>query len=126
MAATIIGFVGVAGLIGLAVWLQSVWFGILSVFILMNCWNGLRQALALSRREKLPRREGFACPSCKAAPLVGPYWICGLCKKPFDTFEAQTVCPNCSARFGATRCLDCGEPHPMNEWIAPARVPAPL
>ncbi len=89
MAATIIGFVGVAGLIAFAVWRQSVWFGILSAYILMNCWGGLQHALALSRREKLPRREGFACPSCKAAPLVGPHWICGQCRKPFDIFETK-------------------------------------
>jgi Zn-dependent protease len=126
MAATIIGFIGVAGLIGLAVWLQSVWFGILSAFILMNCWSGMRQALALSRRDKLPRREGFACPSCKAAPLAGPYWICGLCQKPFDTFESQAVCPNCNARFGATRCLECGAQSPISEWVATIDVPAPL
>src|SRR5205807_3523120 len=31
MAATMIGFVGVAGLIILAVWMQSVWFGVLAV-----------------------------------------------------------------------------------------------
>ena len=117
MAATIIGFVGVAGLIALAVWVQSPWFAILSVFILMNCWTGLRQALALSRMAKLPRREGFACPSCKAAPFVGPYWMCTQCKKPFDTFQAQAVCPNCAARFPETACLDCGKWHPMSEWI---------
>src|SRR5437016_1803968 len=29
MAATIVGFIGVAGLIGLALWMHSVWFGIL-------------------------------------------------------------------------------------------------
>ena len=126
MAATIIGFVGVAGLIAFAVWRQSVWFGILSAYILMNCWGGLQHALALSRREKLPRREGFACPSCKAAPLAGPHWICGQCRKPFDIFETDAVCPNCNARFGATRCLDCGAVSPMSAWIASARVPAPL
>src|SRR3984957_10832656 len=38
MAATIIGFLGVAGLIVLAVKSQSVWFGVMSAFILMNCW----------------------------------------------------------------------------------------
>jgi Zn-dependent protease len=126
LVATIIGLVGVAGLIGLAVWARSVWFGILSAFILMNCWTGLRQALELSRRDKLPRREGFACPSCKAAPLLGPHWICGQCRKPFDIFETQGACPNCAARFGATGCLDCGTVSPMSAWIAPARVPAPL
>jgi len=69
MVATIVGFLGVAGLIMLAVWIHSVWFGILSVFILMNCWGGLQQALALSHFANLPRREGFACPRCNTAHL---------------------------------------------------------
>jgi len=126
MAATIIGFAGVAGLIGLAVLWRSPWIGIVSVFILMNCWTGLRQGIALSRMAKLPRREGFACPSCKAAPLAGPNWICGQCRKPFDIFETQGVCPNCAARFSATKCLDCGAMNPISEWLAPTRVPSPL
>src|SRR5713226_8558117 len=37
--ATIIGLFGAAGFVVLAVWMQSVWMGILSVFILMNCWS---------------------------------------------------------------------------------------
>ncbi len=126
MAATILGFVGVAGLIGLAVMQQSVWIGIVSVFILMNCWTGLRQGIALSRLAKLPRREGLACPSCKAAPLAGPHWVCGQCRTPFDIFETQGVCPSCASRFSATRCLDCGATNPISEWLAPSRVPPPL
>ena len=126
MAATVIGFIGVAGLIALAVWAQSAWFGVLAAFILLNCWNGMQHALALSRLAKLPRREGFVCPSCKTAPLVGPYWVCGQCRNPFDTFQTQAVCPNCSTRFAVTKCLDCGTLHPMNEWLAPALAPPPL
>src|SRR5467141_747400 len=49
MAATIIGLFGAAGFVVLAVWMQSPWLGVLSVFTLMNCWRGLRQAQALSR-----------------------------------------------------------------------------
>src|SRR5579863_1785653 len=79
LAATIVGFVGVAGLIVLAVWMRSAWFGVISLFILTNCWGGLRQARALSRLAKLPRHEGFSCPSCKAAPPVGVFWKCGRC-----------------------------------------------
>src|SRR5579862_678416 len=48
MAATVVGFVGVAGLILVAAWIRSGWFAILAVFILMNCWSGLRQAQALA------------------------------------------------------------------------------
>src|SRR5712691_7591565 len=122
MVATIIGFLGVAGFIGLAVWVHSVWFGVLAVFMLMNCWGGLRHALALSRFAKLPRRDGFACPRCKTAPPVGDFWKCGQCRQPFDTFQTHAVCPHCAAQFAVTKCLDCGGVHPMSEWIVPVLV----
>jgi Zn-dependent protease len=121
--ATIIGFAGVAGFFILAVWIQSVWFAVLGVFILTNCWNGLRRAQALLRLAKAPRRGGFACPSCKAAPSVGDYWLCGRCKQSFDTFETRAVCPHCAAQFTVTACLDCGGMHPMGQWIMTASAP---
>ena len=124
MVATMVGFAGVAGLILLALWIHSVWVGVICVFILMNCWSGLRQAQALSHLAKLPRHPGFACPSCKAAPPVGDLWRCPQCGKPFDTFQTHAVCPQCAAQFAMTRCVDCGALHPMNEWMAPAAVPA--
>jgi Zn-dependent protease len=126
MLATILGFVGVAGFIVFAVWMQELWFGVLSVFILMNCWRGLQQARALLRLAKLPRRDGFACPWCKAAPPLGNYWTCGQCNQSFDTFQTQGTCPHCSAQFAVTRCLDCGRPHPMNDWALAAVVPLKL
>src|ERR1700733_3859231 len=61
MAATIVGFIGVAGMIVLAVRLQSVWFGLIAAFILMNCWRGLRHARLLLRLTKLPSHGGFLC-----------------------------------------------------------------
>ena len=125
MVATIIGLIGVAGFIGLALWMQSAWFGVLAVFMLMNCWTGLRHAQALTRLAKLPRRDGYACPWCKSAPPVGNFWVCGKCRQPFDTFQTQAVCPQCATRFAVTKCLDCGRLHPMSEWIAPTPlVPA--
>ena len=124
MAAAVIGFVGVAGLIILAVWIQSIWFGILAVFILTNCWTGLRQAQALSRLAKLPRREGFACPVCKTPPPAGSFWKCPRCGKPFDTFQTGAICPNCAAQFPVMISLDCRSPHPLTEWIIPSRTAA--
>jgi Zn-dependent protease len=115
-----VGFVGAAGLILVAVLSRSVWIGVISLFILMNCWNGLRHAQALAQIAKLPRHTGYACPSCETAPPVGRFWVCGLCRQPFDMFQTQAVCPNCSARFSTTRCLDCGELRPMIEWASPA------
>ena len=125
MVATVLGFLGVAGLIILALWTRSVWFGVLAVFMLMNCWSGLRQAQFLSRLANLPRRDGFACPRCKTAPPAGDFWKCGQCKQPFDTFQTQGVCPYCAAQFAGTRCLDCGGLHPLSEWIVPAGVTKP-
>jgi Zn-dependent protease len=122
MIATILGFLGVAAFIGLALWMRSVWYGALAVFMLMNCWGGLQHARALLRMAKLPRRDGFVCPNCKTSPPAGEYWRCGNCRQPFDTFQTWAVCPHCSTRFATTRCLDCGQQYPLNEWTAAAPV----
>jgi Zn-dependent protease len=117
LAASIIGFVGVAGLAVAALYVGSVWFGIMAAFILMNCWGGLKQAQQLAKVAKIPRREGFACPSCKTAPPLGALWRCGSCQNPFDTFLMQGRCPHCGANYELTQCIDCGTRHPMSEWI---------
>ena len=118
MVATVFGLLGIVAFIGLSLWARSIWFAALSAFMLMNCWGGLRHAQELLRLARLPRRAGFACPSCLAAPPVGAYWQCGRCGLPFDTFEAGAVCPHCAAQFITTGCLDCGEQHPISQWIA--------
>jgi Zn-dependent protease len=120
MVTTILGLLGIVGFFGLALWLRSFWFGAISVFMLMNCWGGLRHAQELLRIARLPRRGGFACPSCRTAPPLGAYWQCGQCGQPFDTFQTRGVCPHCAAQFAMTRCLDCGEQHPMNDWMVSA------
>ena len=119
MVATILGFVGIVGFIGLAFWAHDAWLGAIAVFMLMNCWGGLRHAQALLRFAKLPRREGFACPACKTSPPIGDYWGCGRCGQPFDIFQTQGVCPHCGAQFAATKCLDCGAVHHISEWVRP-------
>lgn len=126
LVATIIGLLGVAGLIILAFLSRSVWLAVISLFILMNCWSALRQAQALSRFAKLPRRDGFACPWCKAAPPIGDFWKCGTCGKSFDTFQTHAVCPQCAAQFVVTQCLGCGKTHPMNDWSVSAVAPSNL
>jgi Zn-dependent protease len=118
MAASVIGFIGVAGLIGVAVLMQSLWLGIIAAFILMNCWGGLKQAQALARIAKIPRRDGFACPSCKSAPPLGTLWRCGQCHQAFDMFATIGTCPHCGTQFNGTQCLDCGTTSPISEWTA--------
>ena len=124
MVAAVVGFVGVAVLILIAILEMQPWLGVMCVFILLNCWRGLLQARALARVAKLPRRAGFLCPDCKQAPVLGPVWRCAQCRKAFDTFETQAVCPHCGTQFPVTRCLDCGAAHPMSEWLAPPPIPS--
>ena len=119
MAASVIGFIGVAGLILLAVFSENWWLGIMAAFILMNCWGGLKQAQALAKIAKIPRREGFACPSCKTAPPLGALWRCGPCGNAFDTFDPNATCPHCGAQYNLTQCLDCGTRSVMSEWQKP-------
>jgi len=124
MAATSVGFLGVAAFLLLAVYVHSLWFGALAVFMLMNCWGGLRHARALSRVAKLPRRGGFLCPNCKTEPAVGEMWKCTKCHHAFDTFATQASCPYCAAQFPLTQCLECGTTQPMSEWIVRAAAHA--
>jgi len=116
MAAVIFGFFGTAGLLGLAYWARSIWIGLIAVYVLMNCWTAWQRAQALLKLEKSSRHGGFACPDCKVAPPVGNFWICGKCKKTFDTFLTRAVCPSCAAQFPVTRCLECGNVRPMSQW----------
>ena len=120
--ATVVGLIGVVGFIGLALWARDLWLAAIAVFMLMNCWAGLKHAQDLLRLAKVPRRHGFACPSCKTSPPVGAYWRCGSCGAPFDTFVTGGVCPMCSTQFPTTQCLDCGRQYPMQEWTAQTLV----
>jgi Zn-dependent protease len=116
LAASIIGFIGVGGLILLAIFAGSYWMGIMAVFILLSCWGGLKQAQVLARVAKIPRRPGFACPNCKSGPPLGNLWRCGKCGNAFDTFATLGHCPQCGTQFNTTMCLDCGTSRPIAEW----------
>lgn len=123
MITTVLGFFGVAALGLFALWQRSIWLGILAAFILLNCWRGLQYARGLSRVAALPTRDGLACPDCKAAPPVGPFWGCGKCGKAFDTFATQARCPHCGTQYTAPSCPSCGSLHPAGEWTRGATVP---
>ena len=116
--ASAIGFVGVAGLLFLALSRTSVWMGVVAAFVGMNCWRGWKEAQLLSRIEQWPRRVGFQCPTCSKAPPVGPFWRCEACRAPFDTFESFGGCPACGMAQTATPCPDCGAIGPTANWVA--------
>jgi Zn-dependent protease len=116
MIAAIIGFIGVGFLLLLALWRQSIWFGILAAFILMNCWNALKHARLLIRAAKTPRHEGYACPHCQSQPPRGAFCICSNCQNYYDPFATNTSCPHCMTPFAAILCPDCSETTPIHAW----------
>jgi len=126
MISTIIGFVGIAVMIPYVIMKNDSWYYILAVFIAFSCWNGFQQARAMARVASAPRHGGLACPVCKIAPPQGAFWLCGKCRKPFDTFATQGVCPHCGAQYTVTFCPECGNLRPMSEWAAGASIPPKL
>jgi len=122
----VLGLVGVAALVLLALTRQSPWIVVMAAFILLNCWSGLRASLRLIRTARAPRRQGWACPVCRAVPPVGAFWTCPQCRTAFDLFEGGAACPQCGVVFGGTRCLECANDSPVAAWRAPAeRQPDP-
>jgi len=121
MTATVVGLVGGVALIGLAVWLQSIWIGIMVFFILSNCWQSFQQAKALRKVEQLPRRSEFACPVCHASPPRGNYWLCPQCRQAFDPFASAAQCPHCQQTLAVIPCPDCGNARPHRSWDASIR-----
>ncbi|MCX7723384.1 MAG: M50 family metallopeptidase [Verrucomicrobiae bacterium] len=117
MVTCIVSFVGIAGLILVAILAKSVWLGILSAFVLASCWGGLVHARALLRISQLPRRTGVACPACGAAPPLGAVWRCRNCNNQFDPFGTAGVCTTCGATFAQASCPECGSVHTMDDWI---------
>jgi hypothetical protein len=116
MTSTVIGFLGGTALVAVAVWSQSIWIGLVSLFLLSNCWRGFQEARMLRRIERLPRRPEFACPACTSSPPIGIYWRCEKCTRPFDLFATSAICPQCGAAHNAATCVDCGKASPFLSW----------
>jgi Zn-dependent protease len=118
LAATVIGFFGVAGFLALAAYERDWWLALIAFYAGSNCWSSFQVAKRMVAQEKIPRRIGLKCPSCKASPPIGPFWGCANCQQNFDTFETSGRCPHCGAQYGVTTCLDCRRSAAQQEWAA--------
>jgi Zn-dependent protease len=118
--ATVVGFIGVAGLAFFALVQRNPWIGVIAAFAGYNCWQSFRFSRRLAAFARLPRHNGYVCPSCGSAPPIGVFWGCGECGTKFDTFETHATCPSCRARFSHTVCFDCGRHAPIEEWARSA------
>lgn len=124
LVATAIGFVGATGLAAFAISEQSVWLGIMAFFIFMQCVRSWAIARAAARVAVMPRRAGVWCPACGASPVVGEIWVCGQCRKTFDPFVTQAVCPQCGAVHPTTQCVDCRVQTPIEQWVRREQAPS--
>ncbi|HEU6448590.1 MAG TPA: site-2 protease family protein [Verrucomicrobiae bacterium] len=120
LIASVIGFFGVAGLLGVAIFFQSIWLGLLTAYIAMNCWAGFVQAQELRRRCGAPVYNGYACPVCKTPPPQGNFWRCMKCGQKFDAIGNQLACPHCGTRYSGMACLECGAVTQFVDWMKPA------
>jgi Zn-dependent protease len=123
MAAAVLGLLGATAFIGLAVWERDLWLGAIALYMAMNGWGGFKHERQLLQMDKLPRRNGYTCPTCNTAPPVGEYWRCSQCGQSFDTFATGAICPNCKSQFPATQCLDCGRQHALPAWASTSLAP---
>ena len=83
MAATVIGFIGASpDFLLLPYGSQASWFAIHLGFPADELLEraGKHALASVAHGEATAPRE-FACPSCKTGPLIGPYWICSLCRQ---------------------------------------------
>jgi Zn-dependent protease len=116
MVASVLGFIGVAGMALVAFLFSAMWFWILAAFAGFNCWIGFQQSQQLLRLERAQRRTEFHCPECKESPPVGEFWRCSRCGQKFDTFLTQAFCPNCNTEYAVAACPYCFNSRPLAEW----------
>jgi Zn-dependent protease len=117
LVASVIGLFGAAGLGAVALWIGDFWLGILALFAAVQAWVGFKSAREMRRRQNIPMRAGFACPSCGAAPPMGPFWVCSNCQSRFDIFENAGRCPACGTTFQSNTCMACGARSPLAAWV---------
>jgi Zn-dependent protease len=110
---SVFGIIGAGALLVLAAATRSIGLAVLAAYAGVRAMTGLRVARLLRTMEAAPKRDGFACPQCKAPPPVGEFWRCA-CGQMFDTFATRGRCPRCARAFQFTACNSCNQmsPHP--------------
>jgi Zn-dependent protease len=119
LVASVIGMIGAAGAVLLALYIQDTWLIVLAAFGALRSWGGFKQSRALSKLLALPRHEQFRCPTCREAPLAYPIWRCA-CGAQFDAFVTGARCPQCGNPVDEALCVLCRESAPFAQWVLPA------
>lgn len=66
--ATILGFVGAAGLVCLALWMHSAWSLLIAAYMLLNCWSGFKSARNMMLLENFRAARGLPAPVAELTP----------------------------------------------------------
>jgi hypothetical protein len=131
----IVGCLGLAiglGIVGVSVWADQWLLALIAVAFVVRSVSAFQFGRNIGRMADVPRREKFACPSCRLPPPVGEFWTCNKCKTPFDIFENPAICPACESQstcgteFAAAQCVMCQAQHPLLDWLLARAVDAPL
>jgi len=116
--ACVLGLLGTIGIVVLAVYMQSIWYGIMAVMIGIQCFSGFKEAKMLGLMRKLPRREDVACPHCKEHPIA--VWsIKCPCGEELDPFETRGMCGVCGSVTAFMACPMCTQRSAIVEWFGP-------
>lgn len=119
IAATVLGFIGIAAIGGGLLWLNpNRWLVVLlmGAFLGQQCLAGFREAKAMLALTRQPRHSGVACPACGQPPPGGPMWRCGQCSQRFDPFSTRASCPHCGNTQARIPCPYCGSAHELGAW----------
>lgn len=116
--ASYVGMVGVAGLLGLAIFMQDFFLGAIAFFAGVQCKAGLEEAKRLKYQEPVRRSivpDMISCPDCRQPPPIGPNWMCE-CGQPFDMIGDNGRCPHCDRVYAFAVCPFCQHQASLLDW----------
>jgi Zn-dependent protease len=118
--ASVVGIIGAAAVIVLAIASRDMWLIILAVFGISQSLKGLRSARALAAVHRIPRRDDARCPHCREFAPAGAIWRC-RCGGAFDALSPYGQCPRCGSMPAVIPCPFCNESEPPSAWrVTPA------
>lgn len=70
----------------------------------------------------MPNSLKIECPKCEWQPDGKAHWRCS-CGHAWNTFETRAKCPACDKQWEATRCPECGNSTPHEQWYLDPGMP---
>lgn len=122
MAATVVGFFGAGAMAIAAIYLRSIWIGILAFFNFQRARSGFAHAKLLRTVEVAPRHAHAICSNCEEHPPILEMAGCP-CGNVIDPFATAFACPRCSRQFAAATCPYCNVSSARAAWAASPRPP---